>query len=285
MIPAITAVLLATAIGWEELAAFTYEGVQPRPVTLESGRWEGAPYAPGGSSRPTVELARPVLASADLNDDGSEEAVVLLVQSSGGSGVFHHVAVVGRDGEELRQLGVAPLGDRVQIRAVAVDADLVVLDVVQAGAGDAACCPSEKAELVWELSDRGLTQVSSKVAGRLSTADLEGVEWVLERFAPDEAAPPEPAATLVVEGDRVFGTSFCNAYFGKLVETAPGEIEVRALGSSRRSCPAPANGLEHRFQGALAAVARYSFLVGRLALTTRQDPPATLVFAPRPVQR
>jgi heat shock protein HslJ len=274
---------VAPAPSWDELASFTYEGIHARPVTLTRGRWEGPPFAAGGSSRPTIELFDPVLATGDLDADRSGDAVVLLMQSSGGSGLFYHLAVVGRDGPGLRQLGVAPLGDRVQIRSVAVEGDRVRLDVVQAGPQDAMCCPSEKAELVWELSDRGLEQISSQVTGRLSLADLEGTEWVLERFGWSEPAPRDPEATLVVEGGRVSGSSFCNRYFGAAQEPSPGQIEVGGLGSTRMSCPAPADSLELRFQSALAAVVKYSFHCGKLALTAERDGILeTLVFAARP---
>jgi heat shock protein HslJ len=273
----------ASAPSWDELAGFTYEGVHVQPVTLTRGRWDGPPFAAGGASRPSVELFESVLATGDLDADRSGDAIVLLMQSSGGSGLFYHLAVVGRDGPGLRQLGAAPLGDRVQIRSIAVDGDRIRLDVVQAGREDAMCCPAEKATLVWELSDRGLAQISSETTGRLSLADLEGTEWVLERLGWSEPAPRDPEATLVVEGDRVSGSSFCNRYFGGVVESSPGQIEVKGLGSTRMSCPAPADSLELRFQGALAAAAKYSFVCGKLALTVQRDGVLeTLVFAPRP---
>lgn len=275
--------MIAPAVGWDELANFTYEAVEPVPVTLENGRWEGDPYVPGGAARPAVELADPVLATGDLNGDGTEDVVVLLMQTASGSGVFYHVAVVGREDGELRQLGASPLGDRVQIRAIALDGEYIVLDVVQAGPDDAMCCPSEKAQLIWELSDRGLGQVSARATGTLSLADLEETEWLLEQLGRGEPAPRNPEATLVVEGNRITGTSFCNAYFGSVKETAPGEIEIGGLGSTRRACGAPADSLEQRFRTALLTASKYGFVSGKLAVTgSHEGRPETLVFAPRP---
>jgi heat shock protein HslJ len=107
---------------------------------------------------------------------------------------------------------------------------------------------------------------------------------VLERFGWDEPAPRDPEATLVVAGDRVYGSSFCNRYTGGVRGEAPGEIAIGALASTRMSCPPPADGLEFRFQSALSAAMKYSFHCGKLALTVEQDGGlGTLVFAPRPL--
>jgi heat shock protein HslJ len=270
------------APSWEELANFTFEGVYPRPVRLTDGRWEGDPFVPDGASRPSLEIADPVLVTGDLDGDGSDEAVVLLMQASGASGLFHHLAVVSREGGALVQRGAAPLGDRVQIRAARVDGERVILEIVQAGPEDAMCCPTEMAELVWELLDRGLTQISSRLTGTLSIADLEGVEWVLERFSRQEPAPGDPEATLMVEGNRIAGSSFCNHYTGTVTGAAPGEIEIGPLAATRMSCPEPAAGLEIRFWQSLGAAHRFAFLNGKLALSIRRDGSLeTLMFTPR----
>ena len=92
-----------------------------------------------------------------------------------------------------------------------------------------------------------------------------------------------PEATLFVEGDRVAGTSFCNRYHASVTESSPGEIRVGRLGATRRACAAPADSLERRFQSALGAARKYSFLCGKLAITSiREDVVETLLFAPRP---
>ena len=109
-----------TAIG-----NLTFAGIEDGPVTLVDGLWEGAPFAPGGASRPSVGLAEDFQISGDLDGDGAPETVVVLWQSSGGSGTFDYLAVVGRRRAALVNLGTAPLGDRVQIRDARVDQPLV----------------------------------------------------------------------------------------------------------------------------------------------------------------
>ena len=53
----------------------------------------------------TVELVGDVLGTADLGGDGNPESVVLLAESSGGSGVQIYVAAVGRRRGKLVNLG------------------------------------------------------------------------------------------------------------------------------------------------------------------------------------
>ena len=109
--------------------------------TLAGGKWEGQPFAPGAASRPSVTFVRDFRLVGDLDDDGAEDAVVLLAANAGGSGEMLDVAVVGRPEGKLTNLATAPVGDRVQVRAAAIDGRRIVLDVIQAGEQDAACCP------------------------------------------------------------------------------------------------------------------------------------------------
>lgn len=267
----------------EELSNATYRGIYDTPVTLDEGAWQGEPFVPGGVSRPRLELARDFRLAGDLDGDVSEEAVVLLSGSSGGSGTHGYLAVVGRRGGDLVNLGTALVGDRVQIRAARISARRIELEVVQAGPGDAACCPSQKATRVWALGADGLQEVASEITGALSLADLGGVEWALTHFGWKDPAPPGPAITLVFEGERVSGSSGCNRYFAG-VETgkAPGELKIGAVGATRMACPEDRMALEGRYLEALGRVVRFGFVTGRLVLTWSEGgATGIMLFVPR----
>ncbi len=75
-----------TAPTLDELSSATYEGLFDYPVTLTDGRYEGEPFVEGGASAPAAGLVEDFLLTCDLDGDGREEAVVLLWESSGGSG-------------------------------------------------------------------------------------------------------------------------------------------------------------------------------------------------------
>lgn len=251
-------------------------------MTLEDGEWEGEPFVPGGASRPRLELAPGFHLARDLDGDASEEAVVLLSESSGGSGTSGYLAVVGRRKEGLVNLGTALVGDRVQIRRARVAGRRIELDVVQAGSEDAACCPSQKATRVWALGADGLKEVASEITGTLSLADLGGVEWVLSHFGWEDPAPPEPAITLVFEGERIAGSSGCNRYFaGVEAGEAPGELAIGPARATRMACPDEQMALEDRYLKALGRVVRFGFAAGRLLLTwSERGSTGSLLFAP-----
>jgi len=274
---------ISAAPSAEELARTTYVGVYDEPVALEDGRWEGEPYAAGAASRPAVELVGDFRLTGDLNGDGSEEAVVLLAKSSGGSGTYNYLAVVGRDGKNPVNLGTAGIGDRVQVRSAGLADGRIELDVIQQGPGDAACCPSQKAKRTWALDDSGLTEVASEITGTLSIEDLGGPEWVLTHFGWDEPAPAEPEVTLVLEEGRIAGSGGCNRYFTVAAASeVPGNLTLGPVGSTMMACPEEIMALEGRYLKALESAVSFSFLAGKLVLSYRNDDAiGVLLFAPR----
>jgi heat shock protein HslJ len=249
----------------EEVADAIYRGIYETPVRLVNGRFEGEPFAEGGMSRPTVQLIGNVLETGDLDGDGSDEAVVLLVENSGGTGSFVYLAAVGRRGGEVVNLGTSLVGDRVQIRSIRVDGEHVELRVVQQGPDDAACCPSQKATRVWTL-DGGLVESSTDVTGTLSTDDLSGVEWVLTHLGRNEPVPENSSITIVFENGKISGSSGCNRYFAGVTEASPGDITIGEIGSTMMACPDEVMQLEGRYLKAVGEVAGYSFLAGKLVL-------------------
>jgi len=87
----------------------------------------------------------------------------VLGASTGGSGEFVHVAVFGiRDGA-LANLGTAPVGDRSQLQTLWLERGKILMDVIEAGPNDAACCPTQVARKTYGLEGGTLKQLSSEV--------------------------------------------------------------------------------------------------------------------------
>jgi heat shock protein HslJ len=268
----------------EQLANMAYTGIYEKAITLSNGRWEGDPFVTGGASRPAVGLVDDFILTRDLNADGNDEAVVLLWESTGGSGTYTYIAVTGLRGDKPYNLDTALIGERVQVRAGRITGNRIELDVVQQGPSDAACCPSQKSTRSWTLDASGLHVNASKITGTLSLADLAGTEWVLSRLDANEPLATQPEITLVFDGDRISGKSACNSYFAGVKETGelPGNLHVSNIGGTRMACPEEVMALENRYLEALGKVTRFSFMAGKLALTWQKDGAnGTLLFVPR----
>lgn len=253
----------------EELANATYTGIEETAITLTDGRWEGAPYDEGSASRPMVWLtgAEDFLLAGDLDGDGAEEAVVHLVESGGGTGRFGYLVVLARGADGLVQKGIAEIGDRVVVRDGRIADGRIVLDVIQGGPGDAACCPSQLATRAFALADGVLDEVASEVTGAVSPALLEGREWVLRSFDEDDPAPAEPEATIVFEGGKLGGSNGCNRYnAGFETGELPTQVKIGPVMATRRACEPAATALEQRFDRALAGVDSWSLGFNRLTL-------------------
>lgn len=276
-----------TMLTEKQLANATYEGIYDGPVTLNDGEFLGDPFVEGGASRPSLQLVDDFLVRGDVNGDGVDEAVVLLAESSGGSGTFIYLSVVGQRDGKLLNMGTVPLGDRVQVRQSEIRDGVVSIDVVQAGPDDPACCPSEAATREWRLDGGVLVEQETKVTGELTVESLDGVEWVLVRFGDGQDAPQEPELTLVFDNGRVAGHGGCNRYMGGVRTGASGgDIAFGPLAGTMMACPQDLMDLERRFLKALSGVRKFGFLTGRLALSTVDDEGqmTTLVFEGRPLR-
>jgi heat shock protein HslJ len=274
---------MSPAPAWDELRGATFRGIleAAQPVTLRDGRWEGAAPVEGGASRPRLELVGPFQLSGDLNGDGSGEAVVLLAGSSGGTGTNTYLAVVGRRDGRLENLGTACIGDRVQLRAAALEGRRIRLDVVQAGPRDAACCPGEMVRRSYELAGDHLVEPTPpEPRGRLALTAVADRAWVLRAWHLGEAAPATPAVTLVFKDGRLSGNAGCNNYFLEAKDgDVPGEWILGRTGSTEKLCPRPVMDAEARFLQQLRRATRYGFHLGRLAVTyPTADGVGTMLF-------
>jgi len=254
-----------------ELANASYKGIADEGSTLAlvDGSWKGAPFEPGGASRPRVTIAPHFRLLVDLDGDGAREAAVVLSESSGGSGTNDFLVVVQRRDGDVRQVASAPIGDRVQLRAARAVPLGVELDVIEHAEADAMCCPSQKSRRTLLFTAEGLRQTSSVIQGTLSLSDLEGVDWRLSDLGSNEDPLPERArVTLRFGEDRASGATTCNRYF-----TAPrageqaGELTFDRIGSTRMACPPAPTELERRYLRALGSVSRFGFATGRLVLS------------------
>lgn len=141
-------------------------GIYDSAIQLDQGRYEGEPFVPGGASRPAVTLLPEPRALADIDGEGDPEWVVIVAESSGGSGTFHYLTVLKEDRNAFRSRATVLLGDRVRPSKLSVEGATVRVDLLDAGEQDAACCPTEPRTRRWQWIDNDLEPVS-RYAGNL----------------------------------------------------------------------------------------------------------------------
>jgi hypothetical protein len=143
----------------EALKNAVYQGIYDEPVQLTDGKYEGEPFVEGGASRPTVTFHPEAYAFGDLNGDGVDDAAVILIESSGGSGNFRYLAaVINEDGTPVN-VATAFVGDREQAQAITIEDGVITLQLVAHGPDDPMCCPSQEVTKRYRLQDDQLVEL------------------------------------------------------------------------------------------------------------------------------
>lgn len=260
--PASEAIAAAQIRGIDE-SGFPQRGA----VQLVNGSWQGEPFAPGAASRPALQLLASPGASGDLDGDGASERVALLAAGSGGSGERVYLAVFGARGGRAEQRALVLVGDRSKPRTLAIEGQEVVLEVVEIGTGEAACCGTQLGRHRYRLEGGELREVGHEIQGVLSMKVLEG-EWTLTELDGRPLPAGARAPTIAFKDGAVSGFAGCNRYSGALAGAAPGEFAPgpHAFASTRMACPPPQSELEDAYFAAITQLARYGFVAGQLML-------------------
>ena len=296
--PAPSVVDLRPAPTVEQIRSATFYGVgEESTITLRDGRWEGAPFAADGASRPSANLVGDFQLTGDVDGDGALDAVVLLASRIGGTGENVYLALVQRGGGVTLNTATALIGDRTQVRSGAILGRKIVLDVLQAGPSDALCCPGELAKRSWQYVPGGLRESAAPDSiARLTLDAMGGAEWVLRSWSQTEPAPRAPRVTLRVKDGIMSGRAACNSYSAR---PQPGEMAglfaTGAIATTRMACIDSVMKTEARYLDLLGRVRQFSFSGGRLALSYEKDsvsaamlferaaPPDTSRTAPSPL--
>jgi hypothetical protein len=140
---------------------YPLSGAAPERVllTLKDGRFEPDPNLPDSERLVAVGELEALHAVGDLDDDGSPDAAVLLIWSGGGSGNFYELFAVLNEPGGLRALDGLQLGDRIDLRSIAVREGHVRLSYLGPGPNDAACCPTLRIDKAYAIEAGKLIEV------------------------------------------------------------------------------------------------------------------------------
>ncbi|MCB0149670.1 MAG: hypothetical protein KDE01_18750, partial [Caldilineaceae bacterium] len=97
---------------------------------------------PGADDAETVERTG-YGAFGDLNDDGAEDAAVVLMGGGGSGDIFHELAIVLAQDEEYVNVATEPLGEDITIENLIIEDGKVIVEFIGFGPDDPDCCPTQ----------------------------------------------------------------------------------------------------------------------------------------------
>jgi hypothetical protein len=132
-------------------------------ITVRDGRAEFAlddegKVSASGATPASLRVEPPLF--AEIDGDGTEDAVIGSVLGTGGTGQFSSIAVYTVRRGEVVALGEIPGGDRGDggIRRVAIEAGAVIVERNVLSEGDGACCASTWRRERWIWRDGQLVE-------------------------------------------------------------------------------------------------------------------------------
>ncbi|GEM_PF-998420 len=127
---------------------------------LTDGEYEEE-IVPGAASKLVIVFYPDMYAFGDLDGDGVEDATVVLATSGGGSGTFISLEAVINNQGTPNHVATASLGDRVEVKSVAIEAGVITVDMVTHGPDDPLCCPTLEVTQKYELQGDELVELSN----------------------------------------------------------------------------------------------------------------------------
>ncbi|MGB5745324.1 MAG: META domain-containing protein [Sedimenticolaceae bacterium] len=195
-----------------------------RPVRLIHGEDE-QPAAPGSSSKIITRIwGAPV--AADLNGDGIDDAVLILTQSTGGSGTFYYAAAAIAEPTCYKGTAGVLLGDRVKPQSIDIDATKARISFLTRGYGESfADDPTvpRQIDVIYVAKDRRLAEVAIDFEGEADpnriTLQMHTWTWIRTVFNNDTVNEPKTAGVFKLTFDEhgpVSGTTDCNSFQGRV---------------------------------------------------------------------
>jgi len=252
-------------------ARYLTEATETGEVTLENGERrfpEGAPV------RAMMLVAS---GEGDLDGDGDDDAAAILVEESGMDRILRLHALLG-DGETVEDVATRMLGDRFEVRAVAVTDGLIEVHLLTRPPGaPVQTQPTVPTRMRFALTGRGLLPVNppqpreAEVGTVRRTPTLTSNQWNLTRIevrqwsadagafrqAPYLRFAEEPAAGGTTTG-QVSGQSGCNRLFSRFEAGVSGSLGISGVATTRRACGNDAMDRERRLIAALEAATGYT---------------------------
>jgi heat shock protein HslJ len=234
------------------------------PVTLTRGEYR-APAAPGAAGQITLRLTDQ---RAFTTLTGRQTGAIVFVTSMGGSGNFYELALLSRQAEGWVNTDTVLLGDRVKVRNVAIESNVIVVAMIAHGPQDPQCCPTQEAQNRFTIQDNRLVPISDA-----APAPITGVvwQWVQTQYSNDKRVVPAKPANYTLrflEGGQIKVRADCNQKGGTYSVDGK-RLSITISHSTMAACEP--GSLEDEFVRNLAASANHFFRNGDLYIDLKYD--------------
>jgi heat shock protein HslJ len=266
------------------LGNLSYSGLFPeKEITLKDGTYE---YSEGGVGTPHVRLIDRQIVLGDLNEDGAQDAVILLEDDSEGTGRFTFLVAVLNVLTEPTPVEAIMVGDRIGVNSLTVDGSQVGVDIVAQGPGDVDCCASWNVRTIYTLEGGRLVEQSWTELNQISLDDLDGTQWrLIDLNVDQEAVLPDTEITLRFDDGQISGSAGCNDYSGIVNSGEYGlnSLEVSPIAATEMQCSDPVSDQENTFLTRLGNAESWRYDYGHLSLRypLEESVVGELQFAPQ----
>jgi peptidoglycan/xylan/chitin deacetylase (PgdA/CDA1 family) len=178
---------------WEMLKNAAYPNEWPSSGTaqLVDGVYREK-YMPDSATEMVIGLAD-MHTFGDLNGDGVDDVLAIVISRPGGSGTFFDLTAVLNQEGRPNPVATAFLGDRVIIRSMTIEAGQIALEMINQGPDDPMCCPNQDSRRVYALQDGSLDLVEQVDTPRTEPAVPLAAE-------PERIEFPPGAASITLQG-------------------------------------------------------------------------------------
>ncbi len=129
-------------------------------ISFSNGEAEGDDLPIGNEKSVYFAKLGQAMDFADLNQDGSDDAIFVMMVNTGGTGHFNYLVCALNENGKPKQVAEFFLGDRIVVNKITIlTPEVIEIERLKSAPGDAACCPSLKVREYYSFDGGSLSLI------------------------------------------------------------------------------------------------------------------------------